>query len=130
MTTKRRRKKKYRWLSKIKRRCLAFITRKTTDTGEQPLRIRKRRTRRRKKQKSLQELWQSFVVLFKGIKGQKRRRRSKRKSLWLKIYRSWLKLPENMTQWLQKPFSFQKRRRRRRRKQYALYVMGNQKKVD
>jgi hypothetical protein len=130
MTTKHRRKKKYRWLRKIKRSFLAFITPKKTVSEEQPIKTRKRRTRRRKKQQSLQERWRSFIVLFKGIKGKKRRRRSHKKPVWVKIHRNWLNLVHNMTQWFQKSFSPQKRRKRRRRKQYAVYVMGNQKKVD
>lgn len=124
MNTSPRRKKKNRWLRKIKRRILAFFSRKETVANEQP--VRKRRTRRRKPKPQLpsfKESWQNFVLFFKG---KKRRKRRKKKSLGQRIYLSWLKFAQNIAQWNQKLLAPKKRRRRRRSKQYAVYVMGNQ----
>lgn len=147
MTTKRRRKKKYRWLSQIKRKLLAFITPKNAVSEKQPRRKRKRRTKRRRNfGRSLQERWQSFLMLFKSKKQtppisvnnqqglrsirKKRRRRSKKKAFGARIYLSLLNLGQKALQLSQKLLFFNKRRRRRRRKQYAVYVMGKQKKVN
>jgi hypothetical protein len=97
MTASHRKRKRYRWLRKAKRLFLTFFSPKTTLAEEQPVRKRKRRTRK--------------------------------KPLGRRIYLSCLKFAQNLVQWIQKLLSPKKRIRRRKRKQYAVYVMGNQKRV-
>lgn len=125
MTTRHRRRKKYRWLRNIKRQILAFISPKPTIVEEKPVKRRRRRSKKRSPFGA--KIWQSFLLLFKK---KKRRRRSTRKSFKTKIYLSWLQFAQNIAQLNQKLLAPKKRRKRRRRKQYALYVMGNQKKVN
>jgi hypothetical protein len=130
MTTSHRKRKSSssRWLRKAKRLFLAFISPRKTLSQEQLGRKRKRRKRRKSQSqpKSLREILSGFILL---LRTKKRRRRKKKKSLVKKIYLSWLKFAQNCVQWNQKLLTPQKRRRRRRKKQYAVYVMGHQKKI-
>jgi hypothetical protein len=128
MTTHHRRRKKYRWLRKIKRQILTFISPKPTIVEEKPVKKRRRRSKKRSPfGAKIWQSWQSFLLFFKK---KKRRRRSTRKSFKTKIYLSWLQFAQNIAQLNQKLLAPKKHRRRRKRKQYALYVMGNQKKVN
>jgi hypothetical protein len=126
MTTSHRKRKKYRWLRKAKRLFLAFIAPQKTLAQEQPVRKRRKRSKSQSQPKSLREILSGFILLFFA---KKRSRRKKKKPLVKKNYLSWLKFAQNLVQWIQKLLSPKKRRRRRRRKEYAVYVMGNQKKV-
>lgn len=123
MIKKRRRKKKLRWWTKAKRWILELMSRRET---VKPIKKRKRR-RKQSQALSLQKIWQNVFLQFKP----KGRRRKKKRSLAKRIRRSCLKLAIFLQQQITKLFTPQKRRRRRkRRKDYAVYVMANQKKVD
>ena len=121
MSKKRRKRKKLRWWTKAKRWILELMSRRETTKP-----VRKRRKRSKPQSPSLQKIWQNLFLQFKP----KRRRRSKKRPLAKRIGRSCLKLMISLQQQITKLFAPQKRRRRRKRKQYAVYVMANQKKVD
>jgi hypothetical protein len=128
MTTSHRKRKSSRWLRKAKRLFLAFISPQKTVAQEQLGRKRKRRKRRKSQSrpKSLRGILSGLILLFRA---KERRKSKKKKPLTKKIYLSWLKFARNCVQWNQELVTPQKRRRRRRRKQYAVYVMGHQKRV-
>ena len=122
MGKKRRRRKKLRWWTKAKRWLLELMSHRETAKP-----VKKRRKRRSKRQSpSLQKIWQNLFLQFKP----ELRRRKKKRSFTKRISRSCLKLAISLQQQITKLFTPQKRRRRRKNKQYAVYVMANQKKVD
>ena len=128
MIKKRRRKKKFRWLNKTRRWLLTLFFRQPKNQGSS---IRKKRRKKKRKLQSqsvsIKESLESILLLFKSPKPKRRRRK---RSLSKRIHRHWLNF---FNQIAQRDFSVsrsKKRRRKRRSKQYAVYVMSNQKKVN
>lgn len=122
MLKKRRKKKKLHWWTKAKRWMLELISRRE----KTKLKRRKKRRRKSTQSLSLQKIWQNVFLPFKP----ERRRRRKKRPLAKRIGRSCLKLAISLQQQIKKLFATQKRKKRRKRRQYAVYVMANQKKVD
>ena len=128
MSKKRLKRKKFSWWRKAKRWMSKLISRQ--ETKIKPIKKRKKRKRRRRQLLSPQQIWHNSFLQFKS---KKRKRRSKKLSLFKKfkkIIRSCFNSITSLQQQIKKLLVPKKRRRRRKRKQYAVYVMSNQKKVD
>ena len=122
-----RKKSKLRWFSLAKKLVLKIVLIQSHSSGKS---YRKRRVRKKRRyyerEPWLQRLKQSWFQLWSN---KKRRRRKRRKSLSQRTQIFWQRLTQSIIQDCQQLFLV-KKRRRRKGKQYAVYVMSNQKKVD
>ena len=128
MIERRKKKTKFKWLRKLRRLFLPFVFSRKTELRESNKKRRRKRRKNKRKTPAFAEIKQTFML---WLKPQKRRRRRK-KPLGKRTYHRWQKLRQNVARVMQKLLFPRKKRhsRRRKNKQYAVYVMSNQKRID